>query len=404
MEVRVKRCSTTSDTSIISHSAKKNHKYIARVKGKNGKYRYFYDREEYQEYLNGKKSSDGILDKVGDWFGKLNKRRVGFQKKAERKVNEIIDKYKNRSSKDTLIDKRAIKKAKKFVDDLFDKKISDKISDKISEKKKPKYIAKVKLPNGKHRYFYKQSEYDAYLKRLDYQKDEPGFMGKIKKISKNKVFTAKEDMSKVNEKFDPYDDDTSTNCTNCSAAYELRRRGYDVEAKPKDKTYNARQDRVYDYFEDAEYIGVYSDGSTIKHNEKYVRKLQDGKATWLDRAKNRDDHKFYTEDQSYTSKSIEKAIKSNNPPGSRGFIDVEWKAGSAHSIVYEVDNKGKVTIRDSQTNDEYSLEELAPKVKKVRIARTDNLKLKKGILGAVTENKDKDREYYVDKGQLHRKS
>lgn len=391
MEIRVKRSSTTSDTSIICHADRKGHKYIAKVRGKNGKYRYFYDKEEYREYLNGKKSSDsdGILDKVSSWFKNINKSRTSLQKKAERKVNEIIDKYKKRSSKDATIDKRLINKAKKFVDDLFD----EKTSDKSFIKKKPKYIAKVKLPNGKHRYFYKQSEYDAYLKRMDYQKDEPGFMGKIKKISKNKVFTAKEDMSKVNEKYDPYNDDHSTNCANCSAAYELRRRGYDVEAKPNDSTYNGKSSRVYDYFEDAKIIGVYGDGSTTTVNEK----------SWLKRVTNLgDSFKFYKDDQSYSSKSIEKAITSNNPPGSRGFIDVDWKAGSAHSIVYEVNSKGKVIVRDSQTNDTYSLEELAPKVKKVRITRTDNLKLKEGILGAVTENTDKERDYYVDKGQLHR--
>lgn len=384
------------DEKVICHRSpmfgkeRKNHKYIARVRGKNGKYRYFYDKAEYQAYLNDEKSSNGMFDKVGNWFR-------NFRKKGEQKVNEIIGKYKNRSTKDALIDKRLINKAKNFVDDLFDKNVSAG----FSEKKKPKYIAKVELPNGKHRYFYDQNEYDAYLRRLKYQRNEPSFMEKIKKISKNKVFTAKEDMSKVNEQYDPYNDATSTNCANCSAAYELRRRGYDVEAKPNDETYNARHDRVYDYFENAEYVGVYGDGSTIKYNEKYIRKIQDGKATWLDRVINRDDYKFYTEDQSYTSKSIEKAIKSNNPPGSRGFIDVEWKAGSAHSIVYEVGIKGKVVIRDSQTLDEYTLDELAPKVKKVRIARTDNLQLKKGILGAVKENEDRERRYYVDNNQLH---
>ena len=30
---------------------KKDHKYIARVELSNGKYRYFYDKEEYQNYL-----------------------------------------------------------------------------------------------------------------------------------------------------------------------------------------------------------------------------------------------------------------------------------------------------------------------------------------------------------------
>lgn len=272
----------------------------------------------------------------------------------------------------------------------------------MQRKKEPKHIAKVKLPNGKTRYFYKQSEYDAYLKRLKYQEDEPGFMKKIAKIAKDKIFTAKEDMSKVNETYDPYDDATSRNCSNCSAAYELRRRGYDVEAKPNDgDKYNGRHDRVYDYFEGAKFLGVYGDGSTLTHNEKYIRRIQNDEDTILDRFKYKDDYKFYTTDQSYTSKSIEKAIKANNPPGSRGFIDVEWKAGSAHSIVYEVDNKGKITIRDSQTYDEYSLDELAPRVKKVRIARTDNLQLKEGILGAVTTNKDNERQYYVNKGYAY---
>ena len=65
--------------------------------------------------------------------------------------------------------------------------------------------------------------------------------------------------------------------------------------------------------------------------------------------------------------------------------------------MYEVDKKGKVTIRDSQTYDEYSLDELAPYVKKVRITRTDNLQLKEGILDAVVTNKDDKRRYYVDK-------
>lgn len=110
MEIRVKRFSTTSDTSIISHADRKDHKYVAKVKGKNGKYRYFYNKEDYQNYLQEQKSPDKIFDKVGDWFGNLNKRRLSFQKKGKQKVDEIINKYNKRSSKDTLIDKRLLKK------------------------------------------------------------------------------------------------------------------------------------------------------------------------------------------------------------------------------------------------------------------------------------------------------
>lgn len=404
MEIRVKRVTPTqSNDDFLSHADRKKHKYFAKVELKNGKFRYFYDREEYQEYLRGKKKTltnkvtktvSNILDKTFD-----GKSKTKAQAKGKKKADKILDKYKDLPSNDffLLIDKRLITRAIQFIGKLFTKKRDEE------KKQKPKYIAKVQLPNGKYRYFYKQEEYDAYQKRLKYQQNEPDFMKKVKDISDNKVYTAKEDMNKVNETYSPYEEETSTNCANCSAAYELRRRGYDVEAKAnggKDD-YNGRGDRVYDYFEGAELLAVYGDGSTLSHNEEFMKKAWDNKITWRDKRKYKDDYNFFIEDQSYTPQSIEKAITNNNPPGSRGFIDVDWKAGSAHSIVYEVDNKGKVTIRDSQTYDEYSLDELAREVKRVRIARTDNLQLKESILDAVVTNVDNKREYYVDKNRAY---
>jgi hypothetical protein len=223
-------------------------------------------------------------------------------------------------------------------------------------------------------------------------------MKDVPDIPNDVVYTQMEDQSKINETYDPRNLETSTNCANCSAAYELRRRGYDVEAKLVEDDYNGRGDRVYDYFEGAEYIAVNGDGSSFVHNEEFVRSLWDDTLTDEDCLNNKQDAQFYMQEQSYTPESIEKAILDNNPPGSRGFIDVEWKAGSAHSIVYEVDSQGKVIIRDSQTYDEYPVEELAREVNKVRIARTDNLELKEDILNAVEPNEEKERKYYMDEG------
>ena len=402
MECIVKRVSTTQNSTIISHSDKKDHKYIAKVKRKNGKYRYFYDKKEYQEYLNDKKSSNGIIDKLDNWFDDINDRRRNFQKQAKKKVNKILNKYNKRSVKDFMIDKRTINKAKKFVDDLFDKTSSSITG---GEKKQSKYIAKVELSNGKYRYFYKQSEYDAYLKRLEYQKNEPDFMKDVPDISNDKVYTAKEDMEQVNETYDPFDPKTSTNCGNCSAAYELRRRGYDVEAKANGgtKDYNGNGDRVFDYFENATMFGIYGDGTTIEHSEEFVRGVWNGGVDKKFLTKYDNLIKYMNKPQTYTKESIEKGITSNSPPGSRGMIDVEWKQGGGHSIVYEVNKNGNVIIRDSQTYDVYSLDEIANNVQKVRISRTDNLQLKEDILSAVVPNESNERDYYVDKGRTHTK-
>lgn len=379
----------------------------------NGKFRYFYDKEEYQRYLNkGKKAVDKLFGKAKSALDGLTnkaKQLTSGETKSEKKTKakDIPGKVSDKSINGVffLIPRKTLKKAAHWLADKFgfNKDESDgKISDK--PKKDHKYVAKVKTANGKYRYFYDQNEYDAYLKRLEYQKDEPGFMKKIRDIAPDDIFTKEQNMDKVNEDFDPYNPATSENCTNCSAAYELRMRGYDVEAKDRDDKYNGRGDRVYDYFEDAEKLYVNGDGSTSKANEKFERKVWNGDSlSKLDYYKNKKAYEFYTEPQSYSAKGLEKAITDNNPPGSRGFIDVTWNGGGGHSIVYEVDNSGKVTIRDSQTYDKYDTSELASKVSSVSITRTDNLQVKKDITNAVVENTDGKRDYYVDEGEIYRK-
>jgi hypothetical protein len=109
----------------------------------------------------------------------------------------------------------------------------------------------VNLPNGTNKKLSSKDEVEDYNERIEYQKNEPPFMKKVPDIPENVVYEKKEDMEKINEEYDPYDDSRSMNCGNCSAAYELRRRGYDVEAKEYDEDYNGLGSRVYEYFEDA---------------------------------------------------------------------------------------------------------------------------------------------------------
>ena len=55
-------------------------------------------------------------------------------------------------------------------------------------------------------------------------------------------------------------------------------------------------------------------------------------------------------------------------------------------MAYEVTDKGDVVIRDCQTNNIYSVNDIVDLVNNIRITRTDNLELKKGILDAVEDN------------------
>ena len=216
MEVRVKRTNQSYDESLCHWKTKKDHKYVARIKMPNGKYRYFYDKEEYRKYLNkGKSAIEGIVDKV----------KSSIDGSGD-KTKKVVDKVSDKQAKGLffLLPRSVIKNAIGWlgdklgaIGDSFGGIGKDSDSDsKISDKEKPghKYIAKVKTASGKYRYFYDQDEYDRYLERLKYQENEPGFMKKIRDISPDDIFTKDENMDKVNEVYDPFDASSSQNCAN----------------------------------------------------------------------------------------------------------------------------------------------------------------------------------------------
>lgn len=379
-----------------------DHKYIMRVKAKGGngktKWRYFYSMPEYKSYLASLQNG-GKKPNLAETVDKLKKEVKKDTTKLTKTVSsgkEVVDKHgkKEVGAIGFLIPGYVIADAINFVSNTIgkildkDKKNTNKVTDSSKSNDE-----KLKDPD----------ERSDYNKRLEYQKNEPDFMKTVPDIPDDVINTKFEDQGEINEVYDPWDDGSSSeNCANCSAAYELRRRGYDVEAKLVEDDYNGRGDRAYDYFEGAEVIAINGDGSTFVHNEEFVKSIWNDTVTDKDCLANREDYDFYVTDQRYTAKTIEKGILDNSPPGSRGFIDVEWKSGGAHSIVYEVDSKGKVTIRDSQTWDEYTLTELAGDTKKVRITRTDNLELKENILDAVNTNTDRERNYYADEGYVRK--
>ena len=382
--------------------ARKKHKYIARVLGKNNKYRYFYVQSEYEAYLagalKGKFSSDY---KISDSERQDIKNTKKLEKQYGDQVYRSADEYEVQIVKDSVTKSvlSILKKtASKFSKSGKTTKLSNNILDipsaslkkdgskegklkrvksnknKVTTKplKGHKYIAKVKISDGTYRYFYDQDEYDAYLRKKEYQKNSPSFMDEFKKTPVTE--TSEEALAKINPHVDwsysqykYYNDlpdeqvkklkdsgkvsqktvgDTQAydmNCMNCTTAYELRRRGYDVEAGAW-RASNTQYASLENWYE----------GVKIKTVEK--------------------------------PNNLIKAIKNDNPPGSRGNLMVQWNNGGGHSMAYEVDSKGKVHILDPQTNSVVDEDKLPDLISSAHYARTDNLKLKEGVLDTVAPN------------------
>lgn len=376
MEVRVKRSS-----SYIQHADRKDHKYVAKVKLKNGKYRYFYDKGEYNRYLLGKK--------IGNAFNNLKKKAEKLDDKIDKKLDKLKAKVKAKSKVDNvlkkkgdaslkgftlLINNKTLGQAIKFVKDKLgiDKKITSE------EKVGHKYIAKVKTANGSYRYFYDQDEYNAYLRRQDYQKDEPQFMKRIPDMEDGEIYAAEDDVSEINEKYDPYDPRYSMNCMYCTAAYELRRRGYDVEAAARGDEYTGDLWELSKWYKEPEVYHVNASGAARDMSHLVNADNSDSYQTYYEN--------YGTYSGQYSSSTIVKAIEKNNPPNSRGELGVYWNGGGGHSLIYETDHSGKVTIRDAQTNSVVSPDYLAANVRSVEFCRTDNLELNEGILETIENN------------------
>ena len=229
---------------------------------------------------------------------------------------------------------------------------------------------------------------DAYNKRTEYQKNEPEYLQKLK--HSEDPYTAEEDAILVNPRYDfnSKDVDYTTNCAECTAIYELRRRGYDVESNG-----------VAGESDSISTIGKLRDRwNSSKYNTdmRYGLFYENPDVQTVEKTKNDED----------TARVIREAID-KNPPGSRGDLSVQWKSGSGHSLVWEKDQDGTIHIIDTQISGhggrvEYDLDDLCTNVDNnstymsnygfktgTRVVRTDNLKLKEDITKICKNSSDR---------------
>lgn len=251
---------------------------------------------------------------------------------TRKRLNDLAKKVSQKWNSNKEAAKESIKNGKKWFDEHLNpiakykkrqeekRRQEEEARKKYEEKretlaKKYKYLHKETI-NGRTRYFYSQDEIDAYKKKQQYIENEPAFMSDVKK-SKD-PYTREEDAMLVNPNLESFDSDYSYNCAECTAIYELRRRGYDVESNgesglgPNAEKYNTEK-RFDLFYEDA-------DTHHIKPSESK---------------------------EAY-AKQLEKEFE-QYPPGSRGDISFKWDGvNSAHSIAWEKDSDGKVHFVDTQ--------------------------------------------------------
>ena len=153
------------------------------------------------------------------------------------------------------------------------------------------------------------------------------------------VMTPKDDMAACNRQYSKggvY----KNNCISCALAYDMRRRGYDVEAMPVDTT-------------------TATNGSLPVQLDFYKgEKLEIFEVP---------------EDPDVAMKQFTNRILKYGDD-SRGMLRIRWKNGDGHAVIWEVDGNS-VIVRDPQNNTIVDLSDYMCRAKTFYYFRTDNLEL-----------------------------
>lgn len=351
-------------------------KYIKRKKV-NGKWRYWYD------YKSLKKD-------VKSTFNKFTKKTTRLVNSGKKSVNRRV----NGTTKSTP------------------NKLSTNIKSFVNSVKKRvfKYIAKVPTDGDTYRYFYSEKAYQAYLKgknavdkaldkslnvtpsdtaktnaknftfnalfssfgeavysvvapaliALQVELTTPKSFSELKKIKTEQ--TNDEHQKAINPKFDLSIYDYSQNCSFCTTAYDLRKRGYDVEANPISTVEAYTVEDVCSWYKGAQTVSK----STVES--------------------------FYTKQALKNPKQaptqedmLINALKSNGE-GARGHLALYWKSTGGHDVIWEIEN-GEVVIRDCQTGKIVDVKEYLDCSSSYEYVRTDNLEPTEEILRTVRNRK-----------------
>lgn len=288
--------------SIVTQAKKKVHKYIAKVPV-GDTFRYFYSDEAYKAYLNGKNATDKAADK-------LKNRKLG-----------------------TLIDDATKNSADGFLSNILNSGFG-------------KAVYKLALPA---------------LTAIQVAVQTPDSFDAMKKIDKKR--SNDEDQEAINPDYDPKNLDYSYNCSFCTAAYDLRKRGYDVEAMPISTLESPVIDDILSWYKGAEAVSEDRVNSKLSQRERY--------------------------NTGSRAKALNESLAKHGN-GARGHLCMYWSMGGGHDIVWSVEND-KVVYRDCQTNQILDMSETMRFVDNYSYVRVDNCEPTEEVLRTV-RNRKRDRD------------
>ena len=145
------------------------------------------------------------------------------------------------------------------------------------------------------------------------------------------------------------------NCISCALAYDMRRRGYDVESSPIDTTSATNGSLPVQ-------LGFYK-GEKLEVFE--VPK------------------DLYAATKQFSNQILEYG------DGSRGMLRIRWKNGDGHAAVWEVDGNS-VIVRDPQNNTIVDLSDYMRRAKTFYYFRTDNLEPTEKVTRFVKNRQNKE--------------
>lgn len=254
--------------------------------------------------------------------------------------------------------KDAAEETKDKVSDLVDK-VSDFL-DPAERKAKQEAEERAEAERARQaaEAYAKQAREDALARGEEALSDLP---------MKTREYSKDEDQAAINPNYEE-GEEWQTNCAYCTAAYDLRRRGYDVEAMPcDDATYDATLDSIPTWYEDTSKADWSGDASV----------------DWFGRI----DYDNISKIHEDTKKTFDEM-----PDGSYGQFCVYWTIGGGHSMVWEKEN-GTTYIRDCQTNETVTHDEWVSYYGDwsygAYVLRTDNRVPSKNILKTVKERENK---------------
>lgn len=340
----------------VKDQAAKVHKYIKRWRGKDGRWQYQYKKAT----SSARNIAKQIINKNKEISARLTKSYNDLKK-------NVTDRYKQYQKEQTDKKTREEREKKRKTEEKFIDLVNQERKQQFNTRQH-RYVGRVKTPYG-YRYFYTQREYDRYMARYNNLMDQDNNPSQMKIKTLKKPETINESMHKVNPNYNngenfPY----AINCQRCTFAFEMRQRGFDVEA-------GANPENPFDLysphsFSDYESVIEYFDHSKSDYKDIKIQPVGDTKTL-----------------------SFFESEVNNMPNNSRGVIGVQWADyGSGHIVNWVKNGNGVVSIVDAQTGNIYKPNEFfnIARTNNAILYRTDNLPINPDLATRYAMDEDED--------------